>query len=67
MAVAALLREPRMKFCPLAPKAIEVTPNTRASTNASPNTIEAVLPTHATLLSALLTMSCAPSPRVGAE
>lgn len=39
---------------------MEATPNTMASTNASPNTIEAVLPTHATLDVALLSMPSAP-------
>src|SRR5215204_6121718 len=45
----AELALPRRKLPPVAPKAIEATPNMRASTRASPNTIEAVLPTHATL------------------
>ena len=59
MAVALFIW-PSIQACPLAPKAIEAIPTTRANTRASPNTIEAVLPTHATLLSTLLTMSSAP-------
>src|SRR5215211_6765979 len=61
-AVALLFRLPRMKGCPLAPSAIEATPNISASTSASPNTIEAVLPTHATLEATFLNILPSHSP-----
>src|SRR5215218_8446618 len=56
IAVAVLLREPRIKLPPLAPNATEVTPTTSPITSARPNTIEAVLPTHATFEKTLLTI-----------
>jgi hypothetical protein len=57
LAAAAELAFPKMKLPPVAPNAIEATPNKRASTRASPNIMEAVLPTHATFLAAVLSIS----------
>src|SRR5215207_6158251 len=55
-AVAVLFREPRMKLPPLAPKAVEATPSTNASITARPTRNTVALPTHITLLAALLIM-----------
>ena len=58
MAVAVLFREPRMKLPPLAPKAVEAIPNTRASINAKPIMNTVAFPAHSILVSAPLNILC---------
>jgi hypothetical protein len=45
----AVLDLPTLKKSPFAPKAAVDTPKIKANTSASPNTVEAALPTHTTL------------------
>ncbi len=54
----ATLGWPSIHACPLAPKAALAAPNTKASITASPTRKTVALPTHITLLTALLNISC---------
>src|SRR5215208_2266933 len=56
MAVATLPR-PNLQGSPLAPSALEATPNTRASITARPTKNTVALPTHITLLTVLRNIS----------
>jgi hypothetical protein len=55
-----VLVTPRLKTppTPVPASAMEATPKIKASTSANPNTIEAVLPTHATFAATFLNISC---------
>jgi hypothetical protein len=58
--VALFLSEPNLKRSPLAPRAVEAAPKTSASITARPTRNTVALPTHMTLLAALLSILLTP-------